>query len=119
MKWILVPVLLSVGCSGSDSDDEVLCFDGRGTVSGKTTHDPDCIYTADDARVEFVRVGQDAPLIVRPNAEGVYSVDVEPGEWEIRGFGWDDSCMVEEPILVTVESCSSQTVDVCASVCFG
>ena len=79
----------------------------------------DCVVTAVDGRLEFVEVGGDTPLVIKADENGLYYVELEPGEWEVRGFSSDDTCTVEEAIVVTVESCSSQTVDVCANICFG
>ena len=109
-------VIIGLGCTGPASKDEP-CVSNRGTISGQLFTDFGCESTADDARVEFSQEGDEVPLRVRPDANGFYSVDLDPGDWEVRGFGWADSCVVEEPIQVTVVSCETVDVDVCADLC--
>ena len=105
------------GCGDPDKPQE--CMSNRGTVSGMVFTDWKCSSTAEDARLEFWVEGEETPLLLRPSIDGSFTVDLEAGSWQVRGYGSADSCTTEPPISFTVEACMPTTVDVCADVCMG
>ena len=116
--WVILGLSVSlIGCGESDEPQE--CASNLGTVSGMVFTDWECSYTAEDARLEFLVEGEETPLVVRPSVDGSFSVDLEAGSWQVRGFGSADSCTTEAPISFTVEACMPTTVDVCANLCMG
>ena len=129
-RCLPILLLLSSAACGSATDDsdgstglEAQCTSGIGRLSGVVYLPKGALLTeedvpADQALVLVTAPGATAPVAVKTDGVGHYSVELDEGDWSIEGEH-ESSCFTLGAQTVSIAPCGEHELDLVLEDCYG
>jgi len=114
----------TTGGSGADTSSTGSdCQQDTGTLTGSVKIPKSVTLTEQDqpapGAIVVVKQAGDTPFQIMADEFGVYSVELQAGEWSIEGQDDTQQCYSMEPSAVTVTECQETAQDLMLDNCFG